>query len=414
MMDRRENFKKIVNHEEGDHVPIDLGSHVASIHQNTYRKLKAYLNDPDLKNEDAILDRMVQNVVPDEKLLQRYNVDFRWLFPHWVGVTDVSEEEYQDMWGIRWQYMQDAYMVNSSPLTNATIEDIERHPWPDPEDPRLIAGLAERAKHLYKNTDYVLVGDAIKGGILTKALQIRGYEQMFADLVDDIPLAEALMDKLLEVYKQFYSAFLRAVGPYIDMIYFTDDIGGQNAMMISPTTFRTLVKPRIAELIDHIKSEADVKFLYHTCGTVAPVVDDIIDMGVDILNPIQTSAMGMDTDYLKEMYGDRICFHGGIDVQQMMPFSTPEEVRFDVAKRIHQLGRGGGYILATCHNMGSDIPPINVETMFEAAKELGRYPLNLDSVLSEADKKLPTEEELLARRSRKKVEKRGRQKVLDG
>ncbi len=147
-MTPRENFKKIVNHEEGDHVPIDLGSHVASIHQNTYRKLKAYLNDPDLKNEDKILDRMVQNVVPDEKLLQRYNVDFRWIFPHWVGVTDVSEEEYQDMWGIRWQYMQDAYMVNKSPLTHATIDDIERHPWPDPEDPKLIEGLAERAKYL--------------------------------------------------------------------------------------------------------------------------------------------------------------------------------------------------------------------------------------------------------------------------
>jgi uroporphyrinogen decarboxylase len=182
-------------------------------------------------------------------------------------------------------------------------------------------------------------------------------------------------------------------------------------MMISPATFRSLVKPRIKELIDHIKGQADVKFMYHTDGTVAPVVDDIIDMGVDILNPIQTSALGMDTDVLKEMYGDRICFHGAIDVQMMLPFSTPEEVRYDVAKRIYHLARGGGYILAPCHNIGSDVPPVNVEAMYEAAQEYGRYPLQLDSVLKEGDRKLPTKSEIEVQRKRPKIKRRARPKV---
>lgn len=408
-MDRRERFKKITSFQEADRVPVDMGSHVASIHRFAYVELKKYLQDNELRNEDYILDRMVQNVVPDEKILRRYNIDFRWIAPHWIDVVDVRDDIYRDMWGIEWQYMLDAYSVYSSPLSSAkTIADIENHPWPDPYDPKLIEGLAERAKWLYENTDYVLVGDSIKGGILTKALQIRGYEQMFADLANNIEFAEALLDKLLEMYKAFWSHFLSAVGPYVQMVYFTDDIGGQSSMMISPDTFRQLVKPRLASLIDHIKSEADVKFMYHTDGTVTPVVEDIIEMGVDVLNPIQTSALGMDTAVLKELYHGHLCFHGAIDVQQMLPFSPPDGVRYDVAKRIYDLGRGGGYILAPCHNIGSDVPPENIEAMYEAAQEYGRYPIQLDHVLKPEDRQKPTADQIAAQAAPPKRERRPR------
>ncbi|MCP4362667.1 MAG: hypothetical protein GY796_32080 [Chloroflexi bacterium] len=408
-MNRRERFKKITNFQEADRVPVDMGSHVASIHRFSYIELKKYLNDSDLKNQDLILDRMVQNVVPDEKLLRRYNIDFRWIAPHWIDVVDVRDDIYRDMWGIEWQYMLDAYSVYSSPLSSAkTIADIENHPWPDPYDSKLVEGLAERAKHLYENTDYVLVGDSIKGGILTKALQIRGYEQMFADLANNIEFAEALMDKLLDLYKHFWSHFLDAVGPYVQMVYFTDDIGGQSSMMISPDTFRQLIKPRLGSLIDHIKSKADVKFMYHTDGTVTPVVEDIIQMGVDILNPIQTSALGMDTAVLKELYHGRLCFHGAIDVQQMLPFAPVDEVRYDVAKRIYDLGRGGGYILAPCHNIGSDVPPQNTEAMYAAAQEYGRYPINLDHVLKPEDRQKPTAEQIAAQAAPPKRKRRPR------
>jgi len=140
-MDRRERFKRITSFQEADRVPLDLGSHVASLHRLSYAKLKEYLNDSDLKNDDKILDRMVQNVVPDEKLLRRYNVDFRWIAPHWIDVVDVRDDIYRDMWGIEWQFMLDAYSVYSSPLSTAkTIADIENHPWPDPYDPNKGAG----------------------------------------------------------------------------------------------------------------------------------------------------------------------------------------------------------------------------------------------------------------------------------
>ncbi|NWF71049.1 MAG: hypothetical protein HXY40_18355 [Chloroflexi bacterium] len=409
-MTPRERFKRITSHQEADRVPVDMGSHVASIHRIAYARLRAHLHDDELVNGERILDRMVQNVVPDEKLLQRYGVDFRWIAPNWLNVTDVDKDKYRDMWGIVWQHMLDAYSVYASPLENATLEDLERYPWPDPYDPNLTRGLAERAKYLYENTDYVLVADAIKGGILTKALQIRGYTQMFADLVGNVAFAEALMDKLLWLYKEMWGTFLKAVGPYVQMVYFTDDIGGQSSMMISPDTFRTLLKPRLKSLIDHIKGLADVKFMYHTDGTVTPVIEDIIDMGVDVLNPIQTSALGMDTAVLKELYRGRLCFHGAIDVQQMLPFSSEAGVRYDVAKRLYDLGRGGGYILAPCHNIGSDVPPANIEALFAAAHEYGRYPLQLDHVLKEEDRRPPTAEQIQAQAVVQKSARRPRQR----
>lgn len=387
-MNRRERYAKITSFQEADRVPVDMGSHVASIHQWTYEKIANQHPEWEFKNTHKILDRMVQNVVPDEQLLERLGVDFRWIAPNWIDVKDVDEGIYEDMWGIHWQYMLDAYSVHDSPLKTATsAEDIANHPWPDPYHPDLFTGLEERAKNLYENTDYILVADSIKGGLLTKALQIRGYEYFFADMANNIPFAEALLDKLLELYKLFWGEFLKRVGPYVATVYFTDDIGGQSSLMISPHTFRTLIKPRLASLIDHIKSCADVKFMYHTDGTITPVLDDIVEMGVNILNPVQTSAMNMDTAALKEQYHGKLCFHGAIDVQQMLPFSSTEEVRYDVAKRLYDLGRGGGYILAPCHNVGSDVPVENVFAMYDAAKELGAYPLTAAAdVLRDEDK----------------------------
>ena len=136
------------------------------------------------------------------------------------------------------------------------------------------------------------------------------------------------------------------------------------------------------ELHDHIKSRANVKLMMHSDGAVGPLLNDFVDMGVDILNPVQTSVRGLeDTAALKTTFGDRLAFHGAIDVQQLMPNATVDEVRWEAARRISDLGRGGGYILAPCHNLGPDIPPENVEALFDAAHELGRYPLQLEKVL---------------------------------
>ena len=139
-----------------------------------------------MKNHAKILDRMVQNVFPDEKLLQKFNIDFRWLVPNWVGIREVEgENAYRDMLGIKWVYMLNAFSLIDSPLKGAGINELCRFPWPDPHNPEMFTGLREEACHWYENTEYVIVADSIKGGLLTKALQIRGYEGFFADLVEN-------------------------------------------------------------------------------------------------------------------------------------------------------------------------------------------------------------------------------------
>ena len=381
MMTPRECFHASMNHEQPDRLLLDMGKHIGSIHRRAYVNLKEHLGDDSMVNENLILDRMAQTVVPDESLLQRFDIDFRWVVPNWVQVTEREDVPgYIDMWGVPYKATEDAdhCVVDGAPMRQATIETLGDFQWPDPNDPKQFAGLREKAKHLYENTDYVVGADAIKAGVLMNSLQMRGYDQFFMDLAIDVPFAEALMDRILHTLKEMWSRYMDAVGEYVQIAYVTDDLGSQSSLLISPRMFRQLLKPRMKELHDHIKSCADVKLMFHTDGAVLPLVDDFLEMNVDILNPVQTSVSGLeDTFALKESFGDRLSFHGAIDVQQMMPNATTAELEDEIARRIYDLGRDGGYILAPCHNIGHDIPPENIVTLFEKAREFGNNPAAL-------------------------------------
>ena len=385
MMTPRECFHASMNHEQPDRLLLDMGKHIGSIHRRAYIKLKEHLGDDSLVNENLILDRMAQTVIPDESLLQRFDIDFRWIVPNWVQVTERTDVSgYVDMWGVPYKATEDHdhCVVDGAPMREATLDNIDDFQWPDPNDPKQFEGLRERAKHLYENTDYVIGADAIKAGVLMNSLQMRGYDKFFMDLAIDVPFAEAIMDRILHTLKEMWSRYMDAVGEYVQIAYVTDDLGSQSSLLISPRMFRQLLMPRMKELHDHIKSCADVKLMFHTDGAVLPLVDDFLDMNVDILNPVQTSVKGLeDTFALNEAYGDRLAFHGAIDVQQMLPNATTEELELEIARRVHDLGRDGGYILAPCHNIGHDIPPENVVTLFEKAREFGNDPTALKKII---------------------------------
>ncbi|GMQ85366.1 MAG: uroporphyrinogen decarboxylase family protein [Acidimicrobiia bacterium] len=384
-MTPRECFHASMNHEQPERLLIDMGKHIGSIHKWEYAKLKEYLGDDSMVNEDNILDRMAQTVVPDESLLQRFDVDFRWLVPNWVQVTEREDVlGYVDMWGVPYKAIAswDHCVVDGAPMKNATLENIDDFRWPDPHDPEQFKGLGERAKHLFENTDYVIGADAIKAGVLMNSLQMRGYEEFFMDLLINKEFAEALMDRILSTLKDMWTHYMEEVGPYVQLVYLTDDLGSQSSLLISPKVFREMLMPRMKELHNHIKSLADVKVMFHTDGAVLPLVDDFLEMDVDILNPVQTSVVGLeDTGALKDAFGDRLSFHGAIDVQSMMPNATIEELEQEIALRIYELGRNGGYILAPCHNIGHDIPVENVVTLFEKAREFGRDPASLEQAV---------------------------------
>ncbi len=358
-----------LRHEMPDRVPVDLGSTaVSSIHQRANDALKALLG---IKADEPVHDVVQGLVVPDEQTLQWFGVDLRRVAlrpPSNVAafLPSGDEDTYRDEWGIRRQRTELYCEIVEHPLADAKMGALRHYPWPDPHDPCRIAGLADEARRLYEETNYALVADFLGGGLFEQALWMRGFERFMMDLVGDEAFATALLDTLLELYTNFYDVYLEAVGSYVQIVAVGDDLGMQTGPLISPALYRRLIKPRHKELYDFIHSRTEAKILHHTCGSVFPLVPDLIDVGVDILNPIQTSAQGMDPAALKREFGERLVFHGGIDVQQVLPFATPERVREEVRRIVAILGQGGGYIFAPSHNIQADVPPENVLAMYEA------------------------------------------------
>lgn len=378
-MNRREIFTATINHQQPERVLVDYGKHIGSFHVNAYKTLKEALG---IQTETKILDRMAQNVKLDEEICQRLGIDFRWVVPNWVGMRDVEidgERGYIDMWQTphKWTDVGQYYAIHASPLNMETLTqaDIDNFSWPQP-DPAMFTGLREQAKYLHDNTDYVVGADGIKVGILQTASQLRGYDKLFLDFSINPDIAHQFLDRLSATINSMYRQYMEAVGQYVQVVVITDDQGTQNSLMVSPKMFREFIKPRLKSLIETIRSTADVKVFMHCDGAITKIIPDLIEIGVDILNPIQTVVKGMeDTKELKEQFGAQISFHGGIDVQRVLPNYTPEQIRQEVKLRLNDLGKNGGYIIAPCHNINVDIPLENTLAMFNTAKEFGTYSL---------------------------------------
>lgn len=380
-MNRRTAFTELTNHQAPERILVDFGKHIGSFHINAYEQIKAHLG---IQSETKILDRMAQNVVLDEEVCQRLGIDFRWVIPNWVGVREVEvngEPGYIDMWQTphKWTDVGQYYAIHASPFNQETltVEDIESFEWPDPFNPAMFTGLKEQAQAWFENTDYVVGADGIKVGILQTASQLRGYDKLFLDFALNPEMAHTLLDRVSSIINEMYRQYLQVVGPYVQVVVITDDQGTQNSLMVSPKMFRQFIKPRLKSLIDTIKATADVRVLMHCDGAILKLIPDLIEIGVDILNPIQTVVKGLeDTRALKAQFGDQICFHGAIDVQQVMVKASVNEIRQEVKQRIRDLGPDGGFIIAPCHNINVDIPIENSLAMFAAAHEFGKYTLD--------------------------------------
>jgi uroporphyrinogen decarboxylase len=217
------------------------------------------------------------------------------------------------------------------------------------------------------------VGPGYDGGFFEDAWMMRGFEQFLMDLLVDPEFAQALMRKILDLRKQQTGRYLELVGKYLDVVYVADDLAMQTGPLISFDTYRSLVKPLQKEYYSFVKERTDAKLFYHCCGNVEPLLEDFIEIGVDIINPVQVSTAGMDTQRLKEIYGDRISFWGGIDTQHILPHGSVEDVKLEVRQRVRDLAPGGGFVLAPVHNIQPDVPPANIQAMVQEAKKMGQY-----------------------------------------
>ncbi len=341
-----------------------------------YDRLKNHLG---IRSETKVFARAMQYALIDEEVMVRFGSDGRPLIAGPVPSTlerDLSPSAFIDSWGIPWQRIpgNHYFEIAQPPLQAARVDDIARYPWPDVAHPSRFAGLRAKAQAI-REAGYAVV--ALSGvSAFEHCYMLRGVEKWLMDLAGNPEFAQALLRKVTDLQREAASRFLEEAGEYVDVVITSDDLGSQNAPLISPKMYRRLIKPFHAELIAAIKSRTKAKVFFHSDGNIYPLLGDLIEIGVDLLNPVQVSARDMgDTARLKREFGARLSFCGAIDTQQVLPHGTPDDVRREVRRRIKDLGPGGGYILASVHCIQPDVPPENVAAMLEEAQVAGRYPL---------------------------------------
>jgi len=382
-MSSRERLLKTLRHETPDRVPIDLGGNQTGIHKFAYRALLDHLG---LVDEIVIMDAVQQLARPCEALLERFHVDTRYIFAKSPeGFQGGIEKNVRDgrLWhdlrdefGVVWSMPDDRpyYMdISHHPLAQATLDDLAQYPFPKGDDPSRFDGLRARALTLRNETPYAVVS-GIAGVIYETCWYLRGLERWFMDLMTQPEFCEMLLDRVLQYWLDWFRVFLDEAGDLVDVIMIGDDLAGQNGPLFQPSIYRAIVQPRQKRLVQYIRSRTRAKIWYHTCGACAGYIPDLLDNGVDILNPVQISARGMDPARLKAEYGDRLTFWGGaIDAQHILPTASPEAVREHVRRNMTIWKPGGGYVFNNVHNIQAGVPAANVVAMFDAAYEFGAY-----------------------------------------
>ncbi|MCL7452883.1 MAG: uroporphyrinogen decarboxylase family protein [Anaerolineae bacterium] len=382
-MTSRERVRRAFNHQEPDRIPIDLGGTIcSSIHKKAYVALKEYLGMA--LEEITMADYVQQLPYLDETLMERFGVDFRMVQLPAATAPDIdildegSYYAFIDRWGSKLHMpKRDGLYFDwvDFPIQEPTMEALDRYLWPEPDPPALNARLRQQARDLYENTDYALVGSAIiGGGIFEQPARTMGLESFLMALIKEPAFADRMMDRITDIYIESCDNYLDQVGEYLDVFTYWDDLNGQDGWLISPDIYRKRIKPLQRRLLEAIKDKTDAKVYYHGCGAVYELIPDLIELGFDILNPVQVSARGMETERLKKEFGDDIVFWGGgVDTQRVLPFGTPEEVRDEARRRIDDLAPGGGFVFAAVHNIQAFVPPENILAAFETAMEHGKY-----------------------------------------
>ena len=337
-----------------------------------HKKIKKHFNIDD--EYDPIIDYTMGTVEPCEQLKMRFESDFRRIGLN-VGIPNIVGGIFENGFGNKLKKADPHLYFDTiyHPLKEADIKDLENMKIPDADDPALYYGLKDRAKDLFENSEYAIVADFGVPGFYETSQKLRGYENIACDLMIDRDFVTALYDRLFELQKKYFKNYLGQVGKYVQVIGYADDLGMQDRTQMAPEIYREVIKPYHKKIFKFIHEQADVKILLHSCGSIVTLIDDLIDAGVDILNPVQTKAVGMDPVLLKERFGERVVFWGGIDEQYILPYGTIAQVYEEVEEMIRIMGKNGGYILSPGHNIQADTPVENVVAMFEGAKKYRTY-----------------------------------------
>lgn len=377
-MTSRDRVLCALAHEEPDRVPLFMGtSGVTSLLGAAYEKFKAHLGIAGLP--PRWISKPFQYAWLDEEVLLRLGGDARPVAPGPAESTlrkEISGDCLVDDWGVTWRRAPGTlyFEMTEAPLRGATIEDLDRYPWPNLLPPGRFEGMAARAKAIQEAGYATTINTGIS--LFEQAGFLRGLDALLMDMAADEDFFTALLTKLKNLAIPYLQAMLRELGPYADVVITADDLGMTQGPLMSPAAYRRLIKPHQAELHGAIHAVSKAKSFLHSCGNIATLLGDLADVGVDIINPVQVSAGAMgDTAELKRQFGSRLTFCGGIDTRHVLPHGTPEEVRAEVRRRIADLAPGGGYIAAAVHCLQPDVPCENILAMCDEVRKAGSYPI---------------------------------------
>ena len=376
-MTSRERVNITINHEEPDMIPIDFGGVHTSVHDYAHKNLKKYYN---LGGPEAKIQEPLQQIVyPDKRILEKFQVDITGVYSKasssWEFKVDPFKDEWSDEWGNRLVRPKGGYFydVKEHVMSNFTIEDLKKFKMPDPLDKARTKGLRDEILDTRRKTDKAIIMFNASWGIWECLWLMRGFEQAYIDIASDKKFVELFFDKMLWWQEAFWGNVLDEVGDLIDVLQIGDDLGTERGPVFNPETYDLLLKPCHQEYVSFLKSKSNAKIYIHSCGDVSWVIDDFIEYGIDILNPVQVSASNMDSSELKRKFGNKITFWGGGCDTKVLLLDTPKQVQEEVKRRINDFAPGGGFVFAPIHNIQANTPPENIAAMYETAVALRKY-----------------------------------------
>ena len=367
-MTHRERFYSAVTHGQPDRAVFDLCGSPQTIvdYDITKDELNRLLGITGQKQGDFCLD---------ERVLIHLDIDTRKIGGMPTPPSSHSKApdngSFTDSWGIGYRYTNNHYEIRSNPLLDATEDQVASYEFPDPSkvDQSLLQKWADEARFLHENTDYAVIAEHPVLGVFELGCWMFGFDDFLYRCAGEPELVHMFFDRVLDYQKKVIEQYYTLLGPYIDCTTSGDDFGTQTGPFLSKQMFQNLIKPYYKERVQYTKRFTDAFYKHHTCGSVYDFIPDLIDCGIDILNPIQPGVYMMEHERLKKDFGDKITFWGGVDTQHLLPGGSPDDVKKEVKRILGIMDNNGGYILSPAHTIQYDVPAQNILALFEGAKE---------------------------------------------